>query len=60
MIFWLLFLLAMIIWGIVTILYLLNSTANINLLSVIANIVTPIAGLQASLAMRKADDRDNF
>lgn len=58
--FWMCVLTVMCTWGLMTVLFWADSTRNINYLSVAANILAPLAGLQASLSMRKADDNDKF
>jgi hypothetical protein len=50
----------MVVWGACTVLFWMDSTRNINALSVAANILAPMAGFQASLSMRKADRNDKF
>lgn len=55
---WLVFLGIMIIWGTCTVLFWMDSTKNVNALSVVANIGMAAAGAQAALGMRKADPED--
>jgi hypothetical protein len=57
---WLVFFTVMVAWGVLTALFWLDSVRNVNALSVVANIGTGAAGVQATLAMRKADVRDRF
>lgn len=49
-----------IIWSLFTVLFLLDSTRNLNLLSVWAVLLAVAAGFQATLTMRKADAKDDF
>jgi hypothetical protein len=59
--FWLVVLGLTCVWGIVTVLTpLLNSTANLNMLSIVALVIASAAGMQSTLAMRKADKEDSF
>jgi uncharacterized RDD family membrane protein YckC len=59
MCFWLAVFVASLVWGIVTVLTpLLNSTANLNVLSIVALLVAAGAGFQSTLGMRKADPDD--
>lgn len=60
MAFWLVVLTGMAVWATLTILFWMDSVRNVNALSVAANLLAPAAGFQAALAMRKADDKDNF
>lgn len=60
MIIWLAVLAGMICWGILTAVFWMDSVRNINALSIVANVGMGAAGLQASLAMRKADRKDQF
>lgn len=55
---WLTFLGVMIVWTGLTVAFWLNSTRNLNVLSVVANIGMAAAGAQAALTMRKADPDD--
>ena len=47
-------------WGLLTVVFWLDSTKNLNLLSVFAAVVAVAGGIQATLAMRKADSDDDF
>lgn len=55
---WLTLLCVMIIWGGLTVVFWMDSTRNINALSIVANIGMAAAGAQAALTMRKADPKD--
>lgn len=57
---WLLVFLGMLIWGVLTFLYWMDSVKNLNALSIAANWLACGAGVQATLSMRKADDNDKF
>lgn len=57
---WLVLFAVMLVWGVLTALFWLDSVRNVNALSIVANVGMAGAGIQASLAMRKADDRDRF
>jgi hypothetical protein len=48
------------VWTVVTVLWFLDSVKNLNLLSLAALDLAVAAGFQATLAMRKADDKDRF
>jgi hypothetical protein len=48
------------IWGVVTALFLMDSTRNLNALSIAALIVACAAGVQTTLTMRKADPDDRL
>ena len=56
--FWAITLIVVLVWGIVTVLFFLDSTRNLNLLSVLALWLACGAGFQATLGMRKADPED--
>jgi hypothetical protein len=56
--FWTITLVLVVAWGIVTFIWLLDSTRNLNVLSVIALWLACGAGFQATLGMRKADPDD--
>jgi hypothetical protein len=59
--FWLAVFAASLVWGVVTVLTpLLNSTANLNVLSIVALLVASGAGFQSTLTMRKSDEDDDF
>lgn len=55
---WLTFLGAMMVWGGLTVVFWMDSTRNINALSIVSNIGMAAAGAQAALTMRKADPKD--
>lgn len=55
---WLAFFALMIAWSLLTVLFWLDSTKNLNVLSVVANLAAAAAGSQAALTMRKADPDD--
>lgn len=57
---WLCFIAFMLMWSVGTVLWWMDSTRNVNALSLVANVGMGVAGMQASLAMRKADDKDHF
>lgn len=58
--FWIVVFIFMITWGVLTFVFWWDSTRNINALSAAANILAPMAGCQAALSMRKADNHDKF
>lgn len=60
MVVWLAFFTGMIVWGGLTFVFWMDSVRNVNALSVVANIGMAGAGVQSSLAMRKADSQDKF
>lgn len=47
-------------WGIGTVIWWLDSTRNLNLMSVFTAIIATMAGFQATLSMRKADRKDDL
>lgn len=47
-----------VVWAVVTVIWLLDSVRNLNLLSVEALLLACGAGLQSTLGMRKADPKD--
>lgn len=47
-------------WCVLTVAFWLNSTKNLNLLSLFALVLAVGAGLQGTLTMRKADAKDDF
>jgi hypothetical protein len=57
---WLTVFAVMLIWGVLTALFWLESVRNVNALSIVANVGMAGAGIQGTLAMRKADNRDRF
>jgi hypothetical protein len=57
---WLALFAAVAAWGIVTAVWLMDSVRNLNALSIAALVIACAGGVQATLAMRKADDRDRF
>jgi hypothetical protein len=56
--FWTITLAVVVTWGIITFFFFLDSTENLNVLSVIALWLACGAGFQATLGMRKADPED--
>lgn len=60
MAFWLFGLAVTAVWGAFTMLFWSRSIANLNALSIAALLFAVGAGFQSTLAMRKADHRDNF
>jgi len=48
----------MAVWGVATILWLLDSVRNLNVMTVVGLWLVVAAGFQATLAMRKADTED--
>lgn len=60
MAFWLVVLVIMLTWGILTFLFWMDSVKNLNALSIVANWLACGAGVQATLSMRKADPKDKF
>lgn len=58
MFFWLFWLAVVLVWGTLTILFWLESTKNINALSIAALLMGAGGGFQATLGMRKADPDD--
>ena len=48
----------MLVWGVVTFLFLMESVPNLNALSIVAVWLACGAGFQATLGMRKADPED--
>lgn len=55
---WLTFLAMMMVWGGLTVAFWMDSTRNVNALSIVANLGMAAAGAQAALTMRKADPED--
>jgi uncharacterized membrane-anchored protein len=56
---WLVVFVCALVWGVVTVFTpLLNSTANLNILSIVALLLGCGGGFQATLAMRKSDEDD--
>jgi hypothetical protein len=47
-------------WGVATVLFWLDSTKNLNLMTIWGLFVAAAAGIQATLTMRKADPKDDF
>ena len=45
-------------WGILTVIYWMDSVRNLNALSIATALLAPAAGFQATLGMRKADPDD--
>lgn len=60
MFFWLLVLFAMMVWGILTFLFWMDSVKNLNALSIVALWLACGSGSQATLSMRKSDPKDKF
>lgn len=60
LVFWLVLFGGVLAWGVVTVLWLMDSTRNLNALSIVALVVTCAAGVQTTLTMRKADPGDDF
>lgn len=60
MAFWLVVFVVMLLWGAGTFLWWMDSVANLNALSVVAVWLASMAGVQATLGMRKADPEDEF
>ncbi len=56
--FWAAVLGAMAVWAVLTVAFWMDSVRNLNLLSVVAVLLAPAAGFQATLGMRKADPDD--
>ena len=56
--FWAVVLAVNVVWAIVTVIWLLDSVRNLNLLSLEALLLACGAGCQATLGMRKADPKD--
>lgn len=56
--FWTVTLVLVVAWGLVTFIFFLDSTENLNVLSVVALWLACGAGFQATLGMRKADPDD--
>lgn len=56
--FWATVFVAMLLWGAVTFVWLLDSVRNLNALSIVALWLACGAGFQSTLSMRKADPRD--
>jgi hypothetical protein len=58
--FWTGVLVVMAAWGACTVLFWMDSVRNLNALSVVAVLLAPAAGFQATLGMRKADPDDDL
>lgn len=58
MAFWLFVLAVMAVWGGLTFAFWMDSVANLNALSIVAVWLAAGAGVQSTLAMRKADSDD--
>jgi hypothetical protein len=56
--FWAAVLALNVVWAVVTVIWLLDSVRNLNLLSLEALLLACGAGFQATLGMRKADPQD--
>ena len=48
------------VWGVLTVLFWLDSTRNLNLMTIWGLFLAAAAGVQATLTMRKADPEDDF
>lgn len=57
---WITAFVATLLWGVGTVIWWLDSVRNVNLMSTVALLLAAAGGLQATLAMRKADDDDSF
>lgn len=60
MVFWLIVLGVLVGWGALTFLFWMDSVPNLNALSIVALWLACGAGIQSTLAMRKADSKDKF
>jgi hypothetical protein len=60
MVFWIAVFATVVVWGVLTMLLWRNSITNLNALSIAALVIAVGAGLQSTLAMRKADREDDF
>jgi hypothetical protein len=60
MVVWLATLGAVLAWAVVTVAFFLDSVKNLSLMSVAALLLATAAGVQTTLAMRKADDDDDL
>jgi len=56
--FWVTILALVLVWGVVTVIWFLDSVKNLNMLSIVALWLAAMAGVQATLGMRKADPKD--
>jgi hypothetical protein len=56
--FWLTVFVIMLVWGILTFLFWMDSVRNLNALSIVALLLACGAGFQSTLGMRKADPQD--
>lgn len=56
--FWVTILALVLVWGVVTVIWFLDSVKNLNMLSIVALWLAAMAGVQATLGMRKADPQD--
>lgn len=57
---WAITLVLVLAWCVMTVLFWLDSVKNLNLLSLVALILSCAAGFQSTLGMRKADKKDDF
>lgn len=48
------------VWGVITALFLMDSTRNLNALSIAALVIACGSGVQTTLTMRKADPDDHL
>ena len=60
MVVWLSTFAAVLLWAVITVVFFLDSLANLSLMSVAALVLATAAGVQTTLAMRKADDDDDL
>lgn len=58
MMFWIGVACVAVVWGLVTVLFLLDSVRNLNAISVVTFVVAALAGIQSTLGMRKSDPED--
>ena len=56
--FWTVVLAGMLVWGVLTFVWWLDSVRNLNAISVVTAWLAVAAGFQATLGMRKADPKD--
>lgn len=58
--FWVTVVALVLIWGVLTFLFWMDSVRNLNAMSIVALWLAACAGVQATLSMRKADPEDQF
>jgi hypothetical protein len=58
--FWLSVGVVMLLWGVATVVWLLDSVRNLNVMTVVGLWIATAAGFQATLGMRKADPADDL